>query len=136
MPGMDGLELLVIGRQGHQPLRYVDGTYQDARGEPIDDLLDMSCYHCMSRYYTHRNDPVQFCPGCGGWERSPFETLDAFLAWAAEQSFAFLQHGHQRAYAVRVEGQWSLQLAGNADDLQRDPRISDVIPLDRAGART
>ncbi len=134
MPGMEGLELLVIGRQGHQPLRYLDGAYLDERGEPIGDLQDMTCYQCMSRYYTHREDPVQFCPGCGGWERAPFDSLDGFLEWATNQSFTFVQHGTQRAFAVCIDGGWSLRMAPSTEGIQRDPRVSDVFALGTPGS--
>lgn len=136
MPGMDGLELLVIGRRGHQPLQYLDGAFVDADGEPIADLQDLTCYQCMSRYYTHRDDPVQFCPGCGGWERPAFETLDALLEWAGEQSFAFLLHSVQGAFAVRVESGWWLRMAPHGSLIERDPAVHDVVALRTPAGRT
>jgi hypothetical protein len=129
MPGMNGLELLVISQHGHEGLQYLEGLFCNERGEPIPELLDQTCYQCMSRYFTHRETPVQFCPGCGGWERPPMETLAAMLEWASSQSFDYLEHGPNGAYAVRVDGGWWLRMAPEARLIQQDPLVHDVVVL-------
>jgi len=124
-----GIELLVIAKGQSFELRYESGKYLKPNGEEIDNLLDMTCYACGNAYYTLEDEPIEFCPHCGHFDRRQFDSFDELRTWAREQSWAFVKEIEHRYFAVFQEGRWGLRPARSADELKRTRRFDDVRPL-------
>ena len=108
---MRGLEMIVIGKEKHFEIFYRGGGYADAAGKPVDGLMDMICFNCSGAYYTVEEQPIEFCPACGQFERMGFENLREISQWANMQNWKFLKITGNSVFAVtRGEG-WFLAFA-------------------------
>jgi hypothetical protein len=126
---LDGLEMVCFCKSKHFELEYGGkGTYVDARGEEVDDLIDMACYICTASYYTRDSDMIPFCPNCGQFEKKRFDDQKEIAEFLRGQDFKWLTPKGLKAFLVQKPGAgWQLKFAANATDLQRSGAFDKVI---------
>lgn len=137
MAYMRGLELVCIGRSHAFEIRYEAGRYLDLGGREVENLLDMTCFHCSASYYTlDGEDGIEFCPNCGRFERRRFDRLVDLLEWSRGQNFDFLRFSGQTAFAVEDAAGWHLAFAPNEETLRRRGVTSEIHRVAGPGQRT
>ena len=109
MRNLVGLEMICFERTKHFELVYEGGTYLDEKGKQVNGLLDMNCYVCTAAYYTTSGDGIDFCPGCGHFDRKRFDTLEALRDHLLGVDFSWLNRSGLTALLVETwEGEWRL----------------------------
>jgi len=112
MNALRGLEMVCITRHGDFLLNYAgEGQYENARGEPVKDLMDMGCLGCAAAYFTTEAGAIDFCPACGYMERKQFKTFQDLQAWSNAQHWGFLKRNGHQAFGAERQGEWRLVFA-------------------------
>ena len=130
MRNLVGLEMVCFERSRHFEMVYEGGGYRDAKGEEVKGLLDMNCYICTQSYFTTSGDGIDFCPGCGHFDRKRFDTdlalkehlLGVDLSWLA-------RNGHQALCVETWEGDWRLVFHLEPQQLEATGRFKAVRHL-------
>lgn len=118
MNPMRGLEMVVIGKDKFFDILYDGGVYRDRKGQPVEGLLDMICFGCAAAYYTIEDQPIEFCPSCGQFERARFETLREIAQWSNKQNWKFLDRTGNQVFAVTRGDGWYLAFAKDRTQLE------------------
>lgn len=109
MRNLVGLEMVCFERSKHFELVYEAGSYIDAKGEKVNGLLDMNCYVCTAAYYTTSGDGIDFCPGCGHFDRKRFDTIEALREHLLGVDLSWLARNRLTALLIETwEGEWRL----------------------------
>jgi ribosomal protein L37E len=124
-----GIELKALGKSRAIDIRYEGGDYFGPNGQVLDTLMDMSCYNCGNAYYTLEEDPIEFCPHCGFFERRKFDNYEDLRVWAREQTWNFVKSIAEIYVAVQLDDRWEVRPTSNPEVLKRSDRYEDVRPL-------
>lgn len=126
---LDGLEMTCFCKSKHFELEYGGkGVYLDARGDHVDDLIDMACYICTASYYTRDSDMIPFCPNCGQFERKRFSEQKEIAEFLRGQDFSWLKDKKLKVFLVnKPPNGWQLKFAPNADVLKRTGAFDKVV---------
>ena len=127
MRNLIGLEMICFERSRHFELVYEQGRYWTSRGEEVEGLADMSCYVCSTAYFTTRGDGIDFCPGCGHFDRRRFESLEALKAHLQGVDFSWLKINGLSALKVETwDGYWRLFFHSDPAQLDASGRFKRV----------
>ena len=127
---MRGLELMCLTREGCFELTYAGGgAYNDPKGKPVKDLMDMGCVSCGAGYYTREASAIDFCPACGFMERKRFKTFQELQKWSNDQDWSFLKHNGHKAFGVAAAEEWKLVFDTDATRLEMSGRYDEVLQL-------
>ena len=126
-----GLELHCLGKKASFEVEYVGGRYVRAgTSMPVDDLVDLTCQWCGTRFYTREGDPIEFCVHCGRFDRRRFASFQELQQWTREQDWGFLKAvPHLSVFGVVKDAVWNLRLARSPEELEFTGNWADVRPL-------
>jgi hypothetical protein len=109
MRNLVGLEMVCFARSKHFEVRYEGGAYVNENGAQVEGLLDMNCYVCTVAYYTTSGDGIDFCPGCGHFDRKRFDSSEALRDHLLGVDLSWLARNNLNALLVETwEGEWRL----------------------------
>jgi len=127
MRNLVGLEMLCFERTKHYELVYEDGKYWTSQGKEVTGLLDMNCYVCSTSYYTTSGDGIDFCPGCGHFDRKRFDSLEDLQGHLRGVDFSWLKRSGLKALNVETwDGYWRLFFHSAPDQLDASGRFKRV----------
>ena len=116
-----GLEMTCFARSKHFDLVYQGGVYLDGKGEEVRGLRDLNCYVCTQSYYTLSDDGIDFCPGCGHFDRKRFDSLEGLREHLMGVDFSWLKRNGLSALCAETwEGEW--RLVFHADPAQLEAK--------------
>jgi hypothetical protein len=131
MRNLVGMEMICFGKSRHFELAYAAGGYADEKGEPVPDVLDMSCFVCTANYYTREGDAIPFCPNCGHFERKRFQSHQELVEVLRGQDFTWLKRNGLQAISIQTfdSGDWRLTFAKDAGALEASRKHRAVRKL-------
>jgi len=126
-----GLELTCLGKTASFEVEYVGGRYVRAgTSREVDDLVDLTCQWCGTRFYTREGDTIEFCVHCGRFDRRVFKSFQDLQQWSREQSWGFLGVAPGlKVFGVLKDTTWNLRLARSQEELEFTNNWADVKPL-------
>jgi|GEM_PF-1429370 len=130
MHALRGLEMVCITRHGDFVLNYAGASvYENPRGEPIKDLMDMGCIRCSAAYFTTESGAIDFCPACGFMERKHFTSFQDLQTWSNAQHWGFLKRNGHRAFGGEQDEEWRLVFAPEMASVVASGRFNEVRDL-------
>lgn len=129
MSTIRGLEMIAIGKEKHFEIFYEEGEYRDRKGQRVEGLMDMICFACGASYYTVEEQPIEFCPACGQFERMRFENVREISQWANKQNWKFLKYTGNMVFAVTRGEEWYLAFAKDRARLEQRGTFLEIQAL-------
>lgn len=131
MRNLIGMEMVCFGKSKHFTLDYVGGEYLDPKGEPVEDVLDMTCYVCASSFYTREGDAIPYCPNCGHIDRKRFDQLQDIQEFMRGMDLSWLKRNGLTAVVVQSwdDGAWTLKFVDRPEAIEATGKYRAVRKL-------